>query len=282
MSRGACIGFFVALLAMVPPVHAEPAASGRRVVVSIPPQKFLAEQIGGDRVNVHVMLEPGHAPETFEPTPRHMAMVAGADFYFSIGVPFEKAWLGEIQQQNPDLRVIECCGQFARESDRIEGHDDPHVWVSPMRFLRAAELMRAALVSRDIANRQFYDQKYVTLSAELVMLHRDLRYLLKDRRINEFIISHGALGPLAKDQGLTQIALESGGKEAGPKTLTDITATARRLGIRTVFFLKQHNQGPVRALARELDADLVEIDPLAENYLDNMRNIGRLLGAATR
>ena len=282
MSFGPRTWIPVAMLAMVWPLHADSAASGRGIAVSIPPQKFLAEQIGGDRVNVQVMLEPGQAPETFDPTPRHMARVAGADFYFSIGVPFEKAWLAEIQQQNPALRVIECCGQFARESDRIEGHDDPHVWVSPMRFLRAAELMRAALVSRDSANRRIYDQKYRTLSAELVMLHRDLRYLLKDRRINEFIISHGALGPLAKDQGLTQIALESGGKEAGPRTLVEITATARRLGIGTVFFLKQHNQGPARALARELNAELVEIDPLAENYLDNMRNIGRLLGAATR
>ncbi len=282
MSRGSCIWIFMAMLAMALPLRAEPGAGGRRIVVSIPPQKFLAQQIAGDLVNVQVMLEPGHAPETFDPTPRHMAEVAGADFYFSIGVPFEKAWLPKIRQLGPDLRVVECCEQFARPADRSAGADDPHVWVSPMRFLRAAELMRAALLSRDQGKRGIYDQKYRTFSAELVMLHRDLRYLLKDRRIDEFIISHGALGPLARDQGLTQIALESGGKEVGPKFLADITALARRLGIRTVFVLKQYNQGPARALARELNADVVEIDPLAENYLDNMRAIGRLLGAATR
>lgn len=258
------------------------AAGGRRIFVSIPPQKFLAEQIGRQLVNVQVMLEPGHAPETFEPTPRHMADVAGADFYFSIGVPFENAWLRELQQQNPVLQVVECCAQFAKATARSDEHDDPHVWVSPMRFLRAAELMHAALLSRDIGNRAFYDRSYRNLSAELAMLHRDLRYLLKGRRINEFIISHGALGPLARDHGLTQIALESGGREVGPKTLADITALARRQGIHSVFLLKQHNQGPARALARELNAELVEIDPLAENYLDNMRAIGRLLGAATR
>ena len=282
MSRGARIGFACTMLALTlaSSAGAEPDIS--RIVVSIPPQKFLAEQIGGDRVNVHVMLEPGHAPETFEPTPRQMTGVAGADYYFSIGVPFEKAWLPEIQQQSPGLRVIECCEQFEKPAERSAGNADPHIWVSPMRFLRAAELMRAALTGRDSANRRIYDQKYRTLSAELVMLHRDLRYLLKDRRINEFIISHAALGPLAKDQGLTQIALETGGKEVGPKSLAEIAAQARRLGIRNVFVLKQHNQGPARALARELNAELVEIDPLAENYLDNMRAIGRLLGAATR
>ncbi|MNC93181.1 hypothetical protein D3C83_97520 [compost metagenome] len=54
------------------------------------------------------------------------------------------------------------------------------------------------------------------------------------------------------------------------------------MNIRAVFVQKQHGRGPAAALARELGAELVEIDPLAENYLDNMRAIGRLLGAATR
>ncbi len=282
MSRGAGIWLVVVMLAMASGLRANTEPGGRRIVVSIPPQKFIAERIAGNLVDVQVMLEPGHAPETFEPTPRHMAGVAGADFYFSIGVPFEEAWLPELQQQSPELRVVECCEQFAPPADRSGEHHDPHVWVSPARLLRAAELMHAALQARDPGNARIYEQGYRTLSVELQMLQRDLRQLLKHRRIDEFIISHGALGPLAEDLGLTQIALEAGGREVGPRSLADITAMASQLGIRTVFVLKQHNQGPARALARELDAELVEIDPLAGNYLDNMRAIGRLLGVATR
>lgn len=282
MNQNAGILFLIAALAMVAPAHAAAGTGGGRIFVSIPPQKFLAERIGHHLVDVQVMLEPGHAPETFEPTPRHMVAVADAAIYFGIGVPFEKAWLPEIRKQSPGLRVIECCEQFARAGAPQADHDDPHIWASPLQFLRAAQLMHAALVSRDAGNREIYDRSYRKLSAELTMLHRDLRYLLKDRRINEFIISHGALGPLAEDYGLTQIALESGGREVGPKTLAQITTLARRQKIRTVFVQKQYNQAPARALARELDAELIEIDPLAGNYLDNMRAIGRLLGAATR
>ena len=280
MSRTA--GILLSMVALALMVAAPAAESGvRRIVVSIPPQKFLAERIGSHLVDVQVMLEPGHAPETFEPTPGRMAEVAGAAYYFAIGVPFEKVWLPEIAQQNQDLRVVECCAQFEPAPARDE-HGDPHIWVSPMQFLRTAQFMRAALGSRDVGGRAIYDRNYRKLSSELVMLHRDLRYLLKDRRINEFIISHGALGPLAQDYGLTQIALESGGRDVGPKTLAGIAALARSKNIRTVFVQKQHSQGPARALARELNAELVEIDPLAGNYLDNMRAIGRLLGAATR
>ncbi len=281
MNRRTGVAFLVAALIMVLPVRAAPESGGLSIVVSIPPQKFLAQWIGGERMNVRIMLEPGHAPETFEPTPRQMAAVSGANFYFSIGVPFENAWLPEIQQQNPELRLIECCSQFAAASREHGGHDDPHIWVSPTQFLSAAERIYTALLSRDSGNSALYQKRYQALNAQLTMLNRDLRNVLKDRRINEFIISHGALGPLAEEYGLIQIALDSGGREVGPKTLAEITLLARRQNIRTVFVLKQHNQGPARTLARELDAELVEIDPLAENYLDNMRAIGRLLAAAT-
>lgn len=269
----------VLLLACLVGAAAAGAAAAQRVVVSIPPQKFLAERIGGERVDVQVMLAPGQAPETYEPTPSRMAELAGARFYFAIGVPFERAWLPEIGRQNPSLHVVECCAQFAAAGD--DGHD-PHVWVDPLRFLRAARLMHDALAGRDAANRLIYDRRYRRLSEELTMLHRDLRYLLRHRRIDEFIISHGALGPLADAYGLKQIALEDGGREAGPRTLAGIVELAKSLGIRTVFVQKQHGSASARALARELGAALVEIDPLAENYLDNMRAIGHLLAAATR
>ncbi|MBI1732621.1 MAG: zinc ABC transporter substrate-binding protein [Gammaproteobacteria bacterium] len=278
--RAICAGLAVFALAQTVQAGDDPRVT--RVFVSIPPQKFLADRIGGDRVDVRVMLEPGHAPETFDPSPRRMAEVAGAEFYFSVGVPFEKAWLPEIRKQNPELRVIDCCVQDLEPAAPGAGRDDPHVWVSPMRFLDAAHVFSTALAQRDTVRKGIYTRNYRDLSAELVMLHRDLRYLLGNRRIDEFIISHAALGPLALDHGLIQIALESGGREVGPETLAGIAALARRLDIRAVFAVKQNSQAPARALARELDAELIEIDPLAENYLDNMRAIGRLLAQATQ
>lgn len=254
----------------------------RTLTVSIPPQKFLAQRIGGPLVDVRVMLEPGHAPETYDPTPAQMARLAGARLYFSIGVPFERAWLPEIGRQNAELKIVECCTQFVVAHGDAHEHGDPHIWVAPMQFLRAAQLIHGALVQRDVGNRAVYDRNYRKLSEELTMLHRDLHYLLRGRRINEFIIAHGALGPLAEAYGLKQVALESGGREMGPRALADVVDLARRQRIRMVFVQKQHGSGPAAALAREIGAELVEIDVLAEDYLGNMRTIGRLLGMATR
>lgn len=76
------------------------------VFVSILPQKYFVEQIAGDSVDVEVMVMPGASPATYEPRPRQMAMLAKADAYFAIGVPFERTWLPRIKATNPDLTVV--------------------------------------------------------------------------------------------------------------------------------------------------------------------------------
>lgn len=76
------------------------------VFVSILPQKYFVEKIAGDSVDVEVMVMPGASPATYEPRPRQMAMLAKADAYFAIGVPFERTWLPRIKSTNPNLTVV--------------------------------------------------------------------------------------------------------------------------------------------------------------------------------
>ena len=69
------------------------AESPMPVFVSINPQKYFVQRIGGNRVDVQVMVAPGASPITYEPRPRQMADLAKAKIYFAVGVPFEDAWL---------------------------------------------------------------------------------------------------------------------------------------------------------------------------------------------
>ncbi len=90
----------VAALVMAALVSPLPArASDLPVVfVSIPPQKFVVEQLAGDLVRVEVMLPSGASPATYEPTPRQMAAINEAVIYFQIGVPFEGPVLAKISK----------------------------------------------------------------------------------------------------------------------------------------------------------------------------------------
>ncbi|ABB39005.1 periplasmic component of zinc ABC transporter [Oleidesulfovibrio alaskensis G20] len=87
---------FITLFTGLMPLGGTAAAADVSVAVSIIPQKYLIEKIAGDTADVSVMVLPGASPATYEPRPAQLAALAGADLYFSIGVPFESAWLERI------------------------------------------------------------------------------------------------------------------------------------------------------------------------------------------
>ena len=70
------------------------------VFVSIPPQKYLVEELAGDLVRVEVLLPPGASPATYEPTPRQLANLDRAAVYFQIGSPFEGPLLKKLTNRH--------------------------------------------------------------------------------------------------------------------------------------------------------------------------------------
>lgn len=248
------------------------------VFVSIPPQKFFVEKVGGNRVLVDVMLEPGHAPETYEPPPRKIAALQSARLYLLMNVPFERAWVDALPPQGPEFTLVET-GPSDREA--LQQHD-PHAWVAPEDARRIAGIVRDALIRVDPEGADSYRADHAALILELNALDREIRGLLSGPRTPYFIVSHASLGRFADAYGLEQVALEEGGKEAGPRRLAGIIRLARDEGIRTIFVQGQYHSGAARTLARELDADIVEIDPLTADYLAGMRAIARAVADATR
>ena len=74
-------------------------------VVSILPQETFLKKIGGDKVNISLMVKPGHSPHTYEPKPSQMKDISKADVYFSIGVEFEHTWLSKFSNQNSNMLI---------------------------------------------------------------------------------------------------------------------------------------------------------------------------------
>ena len=106
-----------------------------RVFTGILPIQTFVEQVGGDRVEVRHLVEPGHSPATFSPTPRQVAALARADLYVAVGVPFERNWLARIRAANPRMPVLDLSeGMTLRKLPGDPQHAselDPHIWTSP-------------------------------------------------------------------------------------------------------------------------------------------------------
>ena len=86
----------------------------------------------------------------------------------------------------------------------------------------------------------------------------------------------------ACEYGLRQMAIESGGKEPGPAQLVATIEEARREGIRVVFAQKGFSDRSARVIAAELDARVEELDPLAHDWLENLRFSAARIAAALR
>jgi zinc transport system substrate-binding protein len=98
---GFCL--FVGGLVWVGPTK---AAGTVPVFVSIVPQKYFVEKIGGELVEVSVLVEAGADPHNYEPRPQQMVALSKAKIYYAIGITFEKVWLKRIAAANPGMLIV--------------------------------------------------------------------------------------------------------------------------------------------------------------------------------
>lgn len=276
-----------------------PAAAGETipVFVSILPQKYFVEQVGGRHVAVEVMVAPGASPATYEPKPRQMAALAAARAYFAVGVPFETVWLPRIQAANPRMRVVDTAAEIeklpmaahAHEADVDHDHHheanphevlDPHVWLAPPLVKIQARAIRDALVALDPIHQADYDAGLARFGEAIDDLDRELRETFTGREGMGFMVFHPAWGYFARTYGLEQIPIEIEGKDPKPAQLRELIQHAREHGIKVVFVQPQFSTKSAEMVAREIGGQVVAVDPLAGNWAENLRMVGRKFKAA--
>jgi zinc transport system substrate-binding protein len=98
------------------------------VFAGIPPLAYLVEQIGGERVNVGILVQPNQDPHTFDPTPQQIVALSKAKVFFQVGMPFENTLLNKIKKSNTRLVVVDVTsGILKRRMDSACTHDLPNL-----------------------------------------------------------------------------------------------------------------------------------------------------------
>lgn len=272
---------------------AGPAQAQLKAVVSLPPQKYFVEKIGGRLVQVTVMVPPGADGHTYEPKPRQLAALASAKVYFTIGVEFESAWLSRFRAVNPGMAVIRTEAKVPKRSmagaDREQSHGqegdhhglDPHIWLSPRLVAIQARAIAAGLSKSDPANRKVYQTNLASFSEELNRLDKDLDQALKGlgqhRRI---LVYHPAWGYFCRDYGLEMVAIEKQGHKPTAKGLAHLIDQARREKAKVIFVQPQFSNRAARTLAKAINGRVVALDPLAEDWAANLGRVAEELKKA--
>lgn len=293
-----------AIVVTLPWFFRAPASAEKPLVacVSVLPQKYFVERIAGNRAEVMVMVEPGAVPHTYEPTPRQMAALSKAAVYFSIGVPFEDAWLPKIRKTHPSLSVVPTDAGIAKlpmrdaydqrhagdgsAESRGEDHEhgvlDPHIWLSPPLVMLQARHILTGLLAVDPDGTAEYEANYKRFIVELVDLDGEIRSLLRKRNGNRFLVFHPAWGYFADAYGLEQISVEVEGKEPKASQLQDLIRGSREAGFPVIFVQPQFSARSAEVVAKAVGARLVEADPLAADWAENLRRFAIELQAALK
>ena len=257
------------------------------VVVTLPPQVEMIKAIGGERVKVTVMVPAGESPHDYSPTPTQMTNVAAAQIFLAVGsgVEFETNFLDEIVSQNKDLIVVNCSEgitfrdmEGSHENHEAEhGSRDPHVWLSPLNAKQMVINMCNGLVGIDPDGREFYETNRDSYISRLEDLDEQIDELFEGREGSAFLVYHPAWGYFADAYGIVELAIEEGGKKPGPAGVAAIIDRAKSLGIRVIFVSPQFSRSSAETIADEIEGEVVAVDPLAEDYLDNLEYVAEEL-----
>ena len=252
------------------------------IFVSIIPQKYFVERIGGNDVTVEVMVKPGESPATFNPNPKKMSRLANSKLYFSIGVPFERIWVSRLKAIQPDLKFISLNHNLSSkiESGHSQNKQDPHIWLSPLLAKKMVTEIEAALSKAKPERAEIFKINNIALAQELDILDQEIRDIIATAKSRNFMVFHPAWSYFAETYDLKQVAIEHQGKEPGPRALQKIINTGKKLNIKTIFVQRQFGLSVAKNVSQIIGANVEEIDPLAENYFENMRKIAKAISGA--
>ncbi len=282
------------------------------VVATVYPLGYFSERVGGDLVDVQVLIGSGVEAHGFDPTASDLLAINAADVIVMNGLGLEP-WLeraidalGEGAQgilveaadaalaregivhghgdEDDDGEEGDHGDEDAEEGDHgdEEGHEDvdPHMWLDPTLAVRQVERIRDAFAAADAANADAYKQNADALIAELDALDEEFAEGLGDCRHEHFVASHAAYGYLAGRYGAKQVPVAglSAEAEPSPRRLAEISDQVTEMGLGYVLVEPVLSGGPAQTLARETGIELVPIHAIGSVTEDELDAHGDYFG----
>lgn len=261
----------------------------RTLTVSIEPQRYLLEQIAGDKWQVNTVLEKGADPENFDPPMSTMKKAMSSRLYFSMGtLPFEQALIDRMNEGGERVKTVDTSAGIRRlhgthgSHGSHDGHnhhsaEDPHVWTSVGNSRLMARNMLNALIELDPDNSDYYTANFNRLDARLDSIDREIRTLLDPCQDATFVVWHPSLSYFAADYGLNQVAMGLENKEVSPMQMKDNIDRARQLGARVMIVQPDFDQNRSAELARQIGATTLSVNLMSDSWIDDMLRTARAI-----
>ena len=263
------------------------------VLATTPMIGEFVSQVGGDNINLTVLMPAEANPHTYDPSPQDATTIAEADLVFFTGLKYEPAPLLKLLESSAcSPEVLSEVGEsvFPVEfkegghddhddheeeghDDEEEGHDeheghdhgayDPHFWFDPNRVSYAAEYIEGKLIQYDPANEESYKSLTDTFTTELKGLVNEVIELIGmiPSGNRKLITTHESLGYLEAKFGLEVLAtiipsLDSS-DEVSPSDLVEVIEVIEKEGVKVMFVESETPSVYAETLAQETGITLV-------------------------
>jgi zinc transport system substrate-binding protein len=257
------------------------------VTVSIIPQAYFVERVGGDKVTVNALIPPGIDPHTYEPKPDQLKTTATSKAYFKIGVSLEDAWKDRLTSVNHQMLLVDTsqgvdkipltAEHHHHEKEHHEGTEtlDPHIWLSPKRVKQQAETIYKTLVQLDPANQAAYQANFDRFLQDIDTLDNEIRQTLSGVKHKKFMVFHPEWGYFAQDYGLEMMAIEVEGNEPSATELSHLMTEAKENNIKVIFVQPEFSRKSAEMIAREIGAQVIPISAFNKNWSENLRQVSQ-------
>ncbi len=259
----------------------------------------VVRQVGGEVIQLDVLLPPGTDPHAFEPTPQDILKMDRADVFFINGAGLETFLDRLIASTDRPVKVVNLSqGVPLLSSEEIHEHEgeeheeqeehasgDPHVWMNPNHVLIWVDNIERALVEVDPAHTSIYRENAQRYRQELRQLDAWIRQQVEQipPSNRKLVTDHMVFTYFAQAYGFTQVGAVIPGystlAEPSAQELAALEDAIRRLGVKAIFVGSTVNPALAQRVAQDTGVRLVfiytgslgEVGGEAGTYLDYMR-----------
>lgn len=256
---------FVVAFALIVPGVSVHAQDKKTVMTTFYPVYYLASRIGGEAVNVEMLLESGQDAHSYESTAKDAVAVQEADlfiyqddemeFFVSDLLSIVDQEATQVLESTEGIELLSGDHNHEEEEhdhEHEEGHEeehdheheeghshefDPHTWLDPKFYSQQAENVKNALIELDPANEATYTENAAKLSEELTALNEEFNVGLADLENRTIVVQHEAFGYLAHAYDLEQLAISGLANNAEPsaKQLAEMTNVVNERNIQVIY-----------------------------------------------
>ncbi|OGU59637.1 MAG: hypothetical protein A2V66_17895 [Ignavibacteria bacterium RBG_13_36_8] len=240
-----------------------------KVAVTISPYGDFISKIGGNRVNVVVLIPAGADPHNFEPSFNQLLNVTKANVYFRVGevLQIENEWIKRIEDIDKRLKIIDC----SKGINVI--NNNPHMWLGLEEVKVIIENIYSAMVVIDPKYEEYFGinkERFVRqIDSMDVFLKNDFQELSK----REIIVYHPAWEYFTSHYGIVEIGIEKEGKNPRAGDLKELITNAKSKKVKAVFIEPQFDITSAKTIADEIGGEVVTINPLPSDFLQNLNDL---------